>query len=127
MRPRGHAAYVEDPAPVGERVLDVSFLLRATGLHGSVRVLELLGADASTVVAVDVRRGQVRAGGRWRPLPLGPVRLLVRLRGGRATLAVNGRSGPSVAAPGAVDRLRLGAVHGGRGVLAFDRFLALRG
>ena len=78
------------------------------------------------VAAIDVRRGKVRAGGRWRTLPRGTVRLLLRLRGGRATLAVNGRSGPAAAAPGAVERICLGAVRGGRGVLAVDRFRALR-
>ena len=126
VRPRGRPVYVEDPAPIAERALDVSLLLRASGLHGTVRVLELLGANASTIAGVDVRGGQIRAGGRWRPLPRGTVRLLLRFRHGSSTLVVNGRSGPAIAAPGTVDRIRLGAVRGGRGVLAIDRFRALR-
>ena len=50
----------------------------------------------------------------------------LRFRRGSATLVVNGRSGPGDRRPGAVDRIRLGAVRGGRRVLAIDRFRALR-
>ena len=126
VRPHGHAAYLDDATPIAERSLDVSFLLRPSSLHGTVRVLELLATSGAPVASIDVRPGGVRAGGRWRTLPRGTVRLVLRLRRGRATLVVNGRPTPQVAAAGSVDRIRLGAVHGGRGVLAFDQFLVLR-
>ncbi len=127
VRPRGHAVYLEVATPIAERVLDVSFLLRASGLRGTVRVLELLDSTGVPVATIDIRRGRVRAGGRWRALPRGTVRLLMRFGLGRVSLAVNGRSASSVAAPGTVDRIRLGAVHGGRGTLAIDQFRAVRG
>ncbi len=122
VRPGGRAAYVEDPAPIADRTLDVSLRLRATGLAGTVRLLELLDAGRRPVAAVELRRGQIRAGGRWRALPRGTVRITLRLARGRATLVVNGRAGSSVSAGGAVDALRLGAIRGGRGRLAIDRF-----
>ncbi len=126
VRPGRHPAYLENTAPIAEQALEVSLVVRASGLHGTVRLLELEGTSGSPVAAVDLRRGGIRAGGRWRTLPRGAVRLVLRFAHGRSTLFVNGRAGVAVAAPGAVDAIRLGAVRGGRGVLAIDRFRALR-
>ena len=127
VRPGGRAAYLEDPAPIGDRALAISLRLRATGVAGTVRLLELLDASRRPVAAVEVRRGQIRAGGSWRKLPLGAVRVTLRLARGRATLVVNGRPGSSTRAEGAVDAMRLGAIRGGRARLAIDEFIARRG
>ena len=128
VRPRGPAAYVEDPSPIADRTLDVSLRLRATGLAGTVRLLELTrrraGGRWPRSSCAAGRSARAAAGGSCRAARCG---ITLRLARGRATLVVNGRRGPSVRADGAVDALRLGAVRGGRGSLAIDQFTALRG
>ena len=125
-RASGPPAYVEDPSPVGERALDVSLALRASVLRGTVRLLELVDLRGRPVTAIELRRGLIRGGGSWRKLPQGTVRVTLRLARGRVTLVVNGRAGADVRADGAVDAIRLGAIRGGRGSLAIDRFRAVR-
>ena len=52
------AAYLDDATPIAERSLDVSFLLRPSSLHGTVRVLELLATSGAPVASIDVRPGR---------------------------------------------------------------------